>query len=156
MFRPISKAITSNHPNEPLFILDGFEASLERIYDLDMNRIERINILKDAASKAMYGARAANGVIVIETRKSFTGRAAVSYNAAIDIDIPDLSSYNLTNAHEKLQAEMIDGMYNTRQGFIDESLQLKQLYNARKKLADEGLNTDWLAKPLREGIGAQT
>lgn len=140
-------------PNEPLFILDGFEASLERIYDLDMNRIERINILKDAASKAMYGAKAANGVIVIETRKSFAGRAAVSYNAAIDIDIPDLSSYNLTNAHEKLQAELIDGMYNARQGFIDESIQLKQLYNARKKLADEGLNTDWLAKPLREGIG---
>lgn len=141
------------NPNEPLFILDGFEASLERIYDLDMNRIERMIILKDAASKAIYGAKAANGVIVIETKKSVSNRPLVTYNASVDIDIPDLTSYNLTNAHEKLQAELIDGMYDTKQGFIEESVRLKQLYNARKKLADEGLNTDWMAKPLREGIG---
>ncbi|MBO9635571.1 MAG: SusC/RagA family TonB-linked outer membrane protein [Chitinophagaceae bacterium] len=140
-------------PNEPLFILDGFEASLERIYDLDMNRIERMIILKDAASKAMYGSKAANGVIVIETKKSVSSRALVTYNGSVDIDIPDLTSYNLTNSHEKLQAELIDGMYNATSKDENEVIRLQQLYNARKKIADEGLYTDWLAKPLREGVG---
>ena len=54
-------------PNQPLFILDGFETTLQAIYDLDMNRVASITILKDAASTALYGAKAANGVVVVET-----------------------------------------------------------------------------------------
>ncbi|MFR7822270.1 MAG: TonB-dependent receptor plug domain-containing protein, partial [Odoribacter splanchnicus] len=59
----------SNRPNMPLFILDGFEASLQRIVDLDINRIESVTILKDASATAIYGSRASNGVIVFETKK---------------------------------------------------------------------------------------
>jgi TonB-linked SusC/RagA family outer membrane protein len=138
-------------PNEPLFILDGFEATVERIFDLDINRIERVTILKDAASKAIYGAKAANGVVVIETKKTTSANAVVSYNASVDLDLPDLNSYNLANSREKLQAEVIDGMYNVNDAAA--SIQLQQLYNARKKLAEEGLSTDWIAKPLRDGVG---
>lgn len=58
-----------NQPNQPLFILDGFETSLATIIDMDMNRIESVTILKDASAKAIYGSKAANGVIVIETKK---------------------------------------------------------------------------------------
>lgn len=58
----------SGNSNLPIFILDGFEVDVEKIYDLDMNSIHSINILKDAAATAMYGSRAANGVIVIERR----------------------------------------------------------------------------------------
>ena len=56
----------SNRPNMPLFILDGFETSLQRIVDLDPERVESITILKDAAGTAMYGSKASNGVIVFE------------------------------------------------------------------------------------------
>lgn len=62
-----------NDPNAPLFILDGFEASVQKIKDLDMDRIASLTILKDASAKAIYGSRAANGVIVIETKRSSTG-----------------------------------------------------------------------------------
>lgn len=62
------------NPNQPLFILNGFETNIEQIFDLDINRIERITILKDAASKAIYGAKAANGVVVIETTKCIRRR----------------------------------------------------------------------------------
>ena len=55
-----------NRPNQPLFILDGFETTAEKVMDMDMTRIESITILKDAAAKALYGSKAANGVIVIE------------------------------------------------------------------------------------------
>ena len=51
-------------PNQPLFILDGFETTLQTIVDLDMDRVASITILKDAASTAIYGSKAANGVVV--------------------------------------------------------------------------------------------
>lgn len=57
------KGTYANDPNAPLFILDGFEATVEKIMDLDMDRVESLTILKDASAKAIYGSRAANGVI---------------------------------------------------------------------------------------------
>ena len=63
------KSNYQNQPNQPLFILDGFETTAETIMDMDMNRIESITILKDASAKALYGSKAANGVVVIETKK---------------------------------------------------------------------------------------
>lgn len=141
-------------PNEPLFILDGFEATAERIFDLDLNRIESVTILKDAASKAIYGSRAANGVVVIETKKTTMGKSLITYNVSVDVELPDLSSYNLTNSLEKLKAEQLDGMYTTKfKSNVDEQLALDQLYEQRRKLALEGLNTDWISKPLHTGIG---
>lgn len=140
-------------PNQPLFILDGFEASLERIFDLDMNRIESVTILKDAASKAIYGSKAANGVIIIETKKLIGAKTVVTYNASLDLELPDLRSYNLTNALEKLEAERIDGYYISPFSIPGNDVMLQQLYNSRKKLALEGLDTYWLAKPLQNGVG---
>ena len=59
----------SNRPNMPLFILDGFKTTLQRIVDLDPERIESVTILKDASATAIYGSEAANGVLVFETKK---------------------------------------------------------------------------------------
>lgn len=47
--------------NTPLIILDGVEISLEDLYDLNMQDIEHIDVLKDASAKAIYGEKAANG-----------------------------------------------------------------------------------------------
>lgn len=44
-------------------ILDGFEATIEKIMDLDMDQVESLTILKDASAKAIYGSKAANGVV---------------------------------------------------------------------------------------------
>lgn len=143
-------------PSQPLFILDGFEATVERIFDLDINRIESVTILKDAASKAIYGSKAANGVIVIETTKLSGGKPLVSYNVSVNVEAPDLTSYNLTNSREKLQAEVIDGVYTASPSGFDPSQQyveLNKLYNQRLKLIEEGLDTYWLAKPLQNGVG---
>ena len=54
-------------------VLDGFETSLQKIMDLDMDRVESLTILKDASAKAIYGSKAANGVIVIELKKNPSG-----------------------------------------------------------------------------------
>lgn len=140
-----------HNPNQPLFILDGFETSLSTIVDMDMNRIESITILKDASAKAMYGSKAANGVIVIETKRVSGSEQRVSYTGSMSFEMPDLTSYNLTNSLEKLEVELPDGKYDSNNFLYEE--RLKRLYNSRKKRALEGLNTYWLAKPLRTGVG---
>ncbi|KAA6316200.1 TonB-dependent receptor SusC, partial [termite gut metagenome] len=141
-----------NSPNQPLFILDGFETSLERIIDMDMNRVENIVILKDASAKALYGSKAANGIVVIETKRLTGDRTRVTYKGDINIEAPDLTSYNLTNAMEKLQVEAMEGLYfNTTSP--ESYIRAQDQYNSRLRLALQGLDTYWLAKPLRMGVG---
>jgi len=146
------KSTYQNQPNEPLFILDGFETSAERVKDLDMNRVESVTILKDASAKALYGSKAANGVIVIETKRLAGTEARVTYNGSLDLEMPDLTSYDMTNALEKLQVEQHEGMYDKADSYAGYE-NLQALYNSRLKLALEGLNTDWMSKPLRTGVG---
>ena len=73
--------------------------------DLDINRIESVTLLKDAAAKAIYGSKAANGVMVIETVRVQSGELRVNYIGSLNLEMPDLSSYNLCNAREKLDLE---------------------------------------------------
>ena len=103
--------------NQPLFILDGFESTLQAISDLSMDRVESITILKDAASAAIYGAKAANGVIVVETKKPEAGKLRFSYNGNYQVAWADLTDYNLMNASEKLEFERLSGHY----GKLDEN-----------------------------------
>ncbi|UYQ92512.1 SusC/RagA family TonB-linked outer membrane protein [Chitinophaga horti] len=138
-------------PNVPLFILDGFETTLQRINDLDINRITKVDILKDAAATAIYGSRAANGVIVIETLRPQAGKLRVTYNGSMFVEAPDLNGYDLLNAREKLELEQSAGVYNNTFNYVDE--QLKYFYSARLAAVESGVNTDWLSKPLRTGIG---
>ncbi|WP_059026223.1 SusC/RagA family TonB-linked outer membrane protein [Gabonibacter massiliensis] len=136
-----------DNPNLPIFILDGFEASVQKIYDMDMNRIESITILKDAAATAMYGSRAANGVVVVTTVAPKMGEMRVTYNFNGGVELPDLSDYNLCNAAEKLEIERLMGQYTTK----DPDLQaLKDIeYNTILQRVLRGVDTDWLAQPLR-------
>ena len=68
--------------NAPLYVIDGFPMEDDMNLDINPDDIESINILKDASATAIYGARAANGVIVIETKKGQLGKPTVSVNAS--------------------------------------------------------------------------
>lgn len=149
-FPDVKNNYTTN-PNLPLFILDGFETSVEKIYDLDMNRVESVTILKDAAAKAIYGSKAANGVIVIETTRIQSGEFRISYNGTLNLDMPDLSSYNLCNAREKLDLEGALGYYTSNTDSQD--LFLKELYKKNRNNVENGVDTDWLSQPVRTGVG---
>ncbi len=145
------KSDYQNQPNQPLFILDGFETTAKSIMDMDMNRIQSITILKDASAKALYGSKAANGVVVIETKRIVGNQQRVTYYGSLSLEMPDLSSYDLCNAAEKLEAERLDGIYTSND--VDTQIELTQLYNSRNKMILEGLDTYWLSKPLRTGVG---
>ncbi|BAV06950.1 outer membrane protein [Filimonas lacunae] len=139
----------SSNPNQPLFILDGFETTLQAIYDLDMNRVASVTILKDAASTALYGSKAANGVVVVETKRPTPGRLQVSYNGDFQVDVPDLRSYNLMNAAEKLQFDKLAGRYSSTGQLGWES---EAVYNARLAEVQKGVNTYWLSEPVQTGF----
>ena len=138
-------------PNQPLFILNGFETTVEKVYDMDMNLVSKITLLKDAAAKAIYGSKAANGVVIIETIQPEAGKLRASYSGSTDITVPDLTSYNLTNASEKLQAEVLAGKYTSTNAY--EQAALTEEYNELYKEIARGVNTYWMAKPLRLGVG---
>ncbi len=139
-----TKGNLQNNPNLPTFIMDGFEISVQKLYDFDINRIESITILKDAAATALYGSRAANGVVVITTVAPKPGKLNVSYSFTGSVVAPDLSDYDLLNAREKLEVEKLAGCY------VDEDFQIARDQEYNKKLAniEKGIDTYWLAKPL--------
>lgn len=139
--------------NQPLFILDGFETELTKIMDLDMNQVKSVTLLKDATAKAIYGSKAANGVIVIETIRPSSGKLRISYTGEVNIEAPDLSSYQLANAQEKLEVERLAGLYTDKNGNITNQLRLDAAYSSRLAEIVAGVNTDWLAKPVRTGVG---
>lgn len=137
-------------PNQPLFILDGFETTLETIYNLDINRIASMTILKDAASTAIYGSKASNGVVVVETIQPKVGKLNLTYNGSSNIQWADLSSFNLMNASEKLEFERLVGRYSSDN--VKDEVYLDQIYNQKKADIARGVDTYWLAEPIRVGI----
>ena len=141
----------SGNPNAPLFILDGFEASQQQIFDLDINRIKSVTILKDGAAKAIYGSKASNGVIVVETILPEPGRLRITYSGDLNIEVPDLTSYDLTNASEKLEVERLAGRYSSMSPY-NQAL-LDEMYNRTATAVARGVDTYWLSQPLRTGVG---
>ncbi len=145
----------STNPNQPLFILDGFEVSLQKISDLDMNRVANFTILKDAAATSVYGSRAANGVIVVDTKQPESGKLRLSYSGMMQVTGPDLNVYDLTESAEKLEVERLAGLYSTYATGIrpDADAVLRETYSNRLAAVNKGVNTYWLSQPVRTGFG---
>lgn len=148
------KMAYEGNPNMPTFIMDGFEVSAQKVFDLDPTRIRFITILKDAAATAIYGSRAANGVVVIETELPKAGKLQFSYNGSANFEIADLSDYDLMNAEEKLEYEVRSGLYKTDNMDPESAEANLASYNRILRLVKEGNDIDWLSIPVRDvGIG---
>ncbi len=130
--------------------MDGFEISATQLYDYDMNRIESITILKDAAATAQYGSRAANGVVLITTKQPKEGQLRVNYTFNSSISTPDLSSYNLTNAQEKLYIEERAGIFTPTAS--NEISSFASEYQAKMANIKAGIDTDWLSIPVQTAL----
>jgi TonB-linked SusC/RagA family outer membrane protein len=98
----------------PLYIVDGFEVS--GIDHLANSDIESIEILKDASASAIYGARAANGVVLVTTRSGKTGKPVIVYNGSasyrnISKKLDMLSPYEFVKLQVELNKKYTDGYY---------------------------------------------
>ena len=134
------------YPNQPLLMLDGFEIDVQTMADLDPDRIASITILKDASATAIYGSKASNGVIVIETLAPRPGAINVTYSGNVRVEIPDLTSYNLMNSEEKIEAEWRAGLYSQT------DLASLRDYQSRLREVRRGVDTYWLSQPLRTSV----
>lgn len=141
----------SSNVNMPTFILDGYEVGVEKIYDLDMNRIASITLLKDAAATAIYGSRAANGVLVITTVTPEEGKLRVSYNFDLSLNVTDLSSYKVLNAADKLEYERLAGLYDYDNALSQD--ELDEAYFRKKYNVVSGVDTYWLSQPIEDAVG---
>ena len=142
----------AGNPNMPTFIMDGFEVEVEKVFDLDPERIESMTILKDAAATAIYGSRASNGVVVIITKTPAPGKLRLQYNLDLSFNIPDLTDYDLLKGSEKLDLEKNAGYFEPF-GSAEQTEQRKEDYNFRLGLVQRGFDTYWLNKPLRMALG---
>ncbi len=147
----LTRTDLSSNVNLPTFILDGYEVSLEKVFDLDVNRIQSVTLLKDAAATAVYGSRAANGVMVITTKAPQSGKLQLFYNYELNVTGPDLSAYHVLDASQKLQYEQLAGLYQPV-GDLSQDQQ-NDLYYSKLKNVVSGVNTYWLSQPLRTTFG---
>ena len=148
VIRSTTSLCTSNEVglNAPLIVIDGVEQSLQALYDMDINDIERVDILKDASATALYGENAANGVIVIERKRVSQSPVRIRYTVTPQLSFADLSSYDYCNAAQKLELEKRAGLYKSETGKLDES------YFEKLALVTSGIDTDWKSKPVRNSF----
>lgn len=136
--------------NIPTFIVDGSEVSADYVFDMDINDVESATVLKDASASALYGAKAANGVIVITTKPMTGGKMKVSYSGNFSLTVPDLSDYHLLDAEDKLEYERLAGLYSSKSNKTQ--YELDKDYNEIFQRIREGVNTDWMSYPLRNSF----
>ena len=168
-----------NGVQEPLWVLDGIPMegneipAIDNLNDIDdiyqtsiaglnPSDIENITVLKDAAATAIYGARAANGVIVITTKKGKTGRPIVNFSSKLTYSPrASIDRLNLLNSNEKvnLELDLLGSQYDYRQhkggvaNILDELGEFDTYrnggWNALSAEAQQringlrGINTDW-------------
>ena len=163
------RGIGTLNNNDPLYIVDGVPTKAG-MHELNGNDIESIQVLKDAASASIYGSRAANGVIIITTKKGKEGKVKVDFDGSISV-----SSYvnrmKVLNAKEFGQvmwrAYMNDGMdpntnglgYNYDWSYNELGNPVLNGISMKKYLDDAGTtpaaDTDWFDEVTRKGVVQQ-
>lgn len=105
------RGITTLGNNEPLWVVDGVVVDAGGIGFLNQSDIESVEVLKDAASQAIYGARAATGVILITTKKGKSGKLSVNYNGYTGVSSParKLDLLNATEYATLLNEKSVNG-----------------------------------------------
>lgn len=129
---------------KPLVVVDGFPMEYGT-YNVNPNDIQQISVLKDAAAASIWGVRAANGVIVITTKKGAKNqKTTVSYTGNVKIGTKfDVSSLGYLNSAQQVEWEReyyantneIDGISSTSEGYFSEAAMVE--YRYRKNLIDE-------------------
>lgn len=125
--------------SEPLYVVDGFPIS-GNISNLNPDEIEDISILKDAASTSLYGSRAANGVVLVTTKRGKAGQSSVSFNAYAGLqEVPMKGRLQMMDAVEFAQFK--------KESFEDEGKPVPVVFQNPSMY--EGKNNDWYGALLR-------
>lgn len=150
--------------NEPLYILDGKEISPETFMNLNPQDIREIKVLKDAAACALYGIKAANGVIEISSQRgSSFGTTDVSYSFNMGVTFKGRRGVTVMNSTEKLELERLmkneatpgylySADYITSRYSSSPDLEYMISEGERKLDSLRAINTDWFNELMRTSI----
>lgn len=130
-----------NAGTEPLYILDGVPFTGD-LNSLDVYEIESVTVLKDAASKSLYGSRGANGVVVIKTKKIESGRTRVNLNAEWGLNTRAVRSYDYISDPELYLEAYYNSLFNHYRldgGMSDEDANLMAARNLTEPSSEAGL-----------------
>jgi len=119
----------------PLIILDGIEYS-GFLSEINPNDIESIEVLKDASSAAIYGSKAASGVLIITTKRGITGKTSISFNTSIGIT-------NIIDRPDMMDATQFYNFKKQRLGSVS---------SFEEAQYQKGVNTDWLDHATQTGV----
>lgn len=160
------RGIGTLNNNDPLYIVDGIPTKAG-MHELNGNDIESIQVLKDAASASIYGSRAANGVIIITTKKGKEGKIKVDFDGSIAVSTY-VHKMKVLNAKEygqvMWQAYVNDGMdpntnglgYRYDWGYNSQGTPVLNGISMKKYLDDAGTtpaaDTDWFDETTRTGV----
>ena len=100
-YKVVIRGMGTAGSNEPLYVVDGVPGG--NISDLSPNDIESIDVLKDAASSAIYGARASNGVILVTTKKGKAGKVQISFDGYLAWQNPNTNDVTPLNAKQYME-----------------------------------------------------
>ena len=154
------KDFYDNRANQPLYVLDGHPITAEAFSMLNMNDIQSIKVLKDAAANALYGIKAANGVIEITSKRGRNGATQYSFSAQSGITLRGKPSVKMMQTDEKLEFERKVKNINTPGYYLSEEY-FKTFYGNSPNLSaliKEGqlkldsikqINTDWFHELTR-------
>ncbi|MGB3465962.1 MAG: SusC/RagA family TonB-linked outer membrane protein, partial [Cyclobacteriaceae bacterium] len=157
------RGVGSANNNDPLYVIDGFPIGNigggGNNFDLNWlstSNIESISILKDVSAKAIYGSRAANGVVIITTKGGQTGKPTVSLNSRVGFsEVPDYQKPDVMNATElaRFQREReIDQLIANSGGTLTEDdISEDQISEAFRNPEQYGEGTDWFEELTRRG-----
>lgn len=150
-------------PNEPLYILDGQIISAEAFFTLNPEDIKELKILKDAVATALYGIKAANGVVEITSTRGFNGKRSVAYSMKTGVTFRGEQSAKMMKSKEKLELEYL--LENpAAPGYLHSEKYLRkinpyhpnieQMVKRGKEIIDSLslINTDWYRKLLHSNI----
>ena len=163
------RGVGTLNDNDPLYIIDGVPTK-GGMHELNGNDIESIQVLKDAASASIYGSRAANGVIIITTKKGKEGKVKVDFDASLSVQ-NYVHKMEVLNAREfgqvMWQAFVNDGLdpngnalgYRYNWGYDAQGLPVLNKMSMNRFLDDNGTtpagNTDWFDETTRTGFAQQ-
>ena len=115
-----------NAGNDPLIIVDGAPYSGD-MANINPNDVETMTVLKDAASNALYGARGANGVVMITTKKAKSGDAVVTFDAKYGWNTKALKQYDIISDPAAYYEKHYDAVYNY---YIDKGMDANSAWQA--------------------------
>ena len=152
-----------NTTNEPLYVMDGQVITAETFYNLNSSDIQDIKVLKDAAACALYGVKAANGVLEITTKRGYEGKTSVNYNMNIGVTARGRRGIEMMSSAEKLELERLiqnpetpgyrySADYYNRFHSTDPNLQNLIREGEVKLDSLRNINTDWFDELLHTSL----